>query len=145
MKILIRVPRVARASQPWAGSHSPVGAKQRDLLFHDTVALHPRCLDARGQRRPATPHTTHHTPHTTHHTPHTTHHSPLTTHHTPLTTHHSPLTRSPLTRSPTRPLAHSPTRPLAHSPTRQLAHSPTRPLAHFWKTGEQRGLLFLGE
>ena len=40
MKILIRVPRVARASQPWAGSHSPVGAKQRDLLFHDTVAPH---------------------------------------------------------------------------------------------------------
>ncbi len=38
MKTLIRVPRVARASQPWAGGHSPVGAKERDLLFHDTVA-----------------------------------------------------------------------------------------------------------
>ena len=27
----MRIPRVARASQPWAGGHSPVGAKEREI------------------------------------------------------------------------------------------------------------------
>ncbi|MEI6337384.1 MAG: hypothetical protein WCQ57_02225 [Verrucomicrobiota bacterium] len=39
MGIAIHVPRVARASHPWAGCRSPVGAKMRDYLtrLHQTL------------------------------------------------------------------------------------------------------------